>query len=101
MKKNFFEYLLILQFTFFNQVYAINPFTIEKRKDKIIITQWMQFAKTNKVITWFGPIPIPDNIVHTFDCKPYMYITHQVTQKDIDILKRQGISEFPPSVEII
>ena len=53
--------------------FAINPFTIEKRKDRVIITQWMEFDKTNKVITWFGPIPIPDNIVHTFDCTPYMF----------------------------
>ena len=53
--------------------FAINPFTIEKRKNKVIITQWMQFDKYNKVITWFGPIPIPDNIVHTFKCKPYMF----------------------------
>lgn len=53
--------------------FAINPFTIEKRKNKVIITQWMQFDKTNKVITWFGFIPIPDNIVHTFDCKPYRF----------------------------
>jgi hypothetical protein len=53
--------------------FAINPFTIEKRKDKVIITQWMQFAKTDKVVTWFGPIPIPDNIVHTFKCTPYMF----------------------------
>lgn len=53
--------------------FAINPFTIEKRKDKVIITQWMQFDKTNKVFTWFGPIPIPDNIVHTFECTPYMF----------------------------
>lgn len=53
--------------------FAINPFTIEKRKNKVIITQWMQFAKTNKVITWFGPIPIPDNIVHTFECTPYLF----------------------------
>lgn len=53
--------------------FVINPFTIEKRKDKVIITQWMQFDKTNKVFTWFGPIPIPDNIVHTFECTPYMF----------------------------
>lgn len=53
--------------------FAINPFTIEKRKDKVIITQWMKFDKTNKVFTWFGPIPIPDNIVHTFECTPYMF----------------------------
>ena len=53
--------------------FAINGFMMEKRKDTIIITQWMQFDTTNKVITWFGPIPIPDNIVHTFNCTPYMF----------------------------
>lgn len=56
----------------FRLSYALNPFTIEKRKDKVVITQWIQFDKTNKVITWFGPIPLPDNIVHTFDCTPYL-----------------------------
>jgi hypothetical protein len=53
--------------------YALNPFTIEKRKNKVIITQWMQFAKKNNVKTLFGPIRIPDNIVHTFNCTPYLF----------------------------
>jgi len=53
--------------------YALNPFTIEKRKDKVIITQWMEFDKTNKVKTQFGPIKLSDNIVHTFDCTPYLF----------------------------
>ncbi len=57
----------------FRLSFAVNPFTIEKRKDKVIITQWMKFATNNKVITWFGPIPLPDNLVHTFDCTPYMF----------------------------
>lgn len=56
----------------FRLAYALNPFTMEKKKDKVIITQWIQFAKTNKVITWFGPIPLPDNIVHTFKCTPFL-----------------------------
>ena len=56
----------------FRLAYALNPFTIEKRKDKAVITQWIQFDKTNKVITWFGPIPLPDNIVHTFKCTPFL-----------------------------
>jgi len=51
--------------------YALNPFYIEKRKDKVIITQWIKFDETNNVFTWFGPIPIPDNIVHTFKCAPF------------------------------
>jgi hypothetical protein len=58
--------------------YALNPFTIEKRKDKVIITQWMQFARTNKVKTQFGPFKISDNIVHTFKCKPYLFY-HEFT----------------------
>jgi hypothetical protein len=53
--------------------YALNPFTIEKRKNKVIITQWMQFAKKNNVKTLFGPIQISDNIVHTFNCTPYLF----------------------------
>ncbi len=57
--------------------YAINPFTIEKRRDKIIITQWIQFDKTNKDVTnlKIGPFsfPVYDNIVHTFECKPFMF----------------------------
>jgi hypothetical protein len=56
----------------FRLAYALNPFTIEKRKNKAVITQWIQFDKTNKVITWFGPIPLPDNIVHTFECTPFL-----------------------------
>lgn len=55
--------------------FAINPFTIEKRKNKVIITQWMEFNKTGDVITWLFFIPMPDNIVHTFDCTPYMFKT--------------------------
>lgn len=59
--------------------YAINPFTIEKRRDKIIITQWIQFDKTDKDVTnlKIGPLSIPvyDNIVHTFDCTPFLFYT--------------------------
>ena len=52
--------------------YAINGFTLERKKDSVLISQWMQFDRTNKVITYFGPIAIPDNIVHTFNCTPYL-----------------------------
>lgn len=55
--------------------FAINPFTIEKKKDKVVITQWMQFDTKNDVTTWLFFIPIKDNIVHTFDCTPYMFHT--------------------------
>jgi hypothetical protein len=53
--------------------FAINPFTIEKQKHKVVITQWMEFDKKNKVTTWLFFIPVKDNIVHTFDCTPYMF----------------------------
>jgi len=51
--------------------YALNPFYIEKRKDKIIITQYIKFDSTNKVYTYFGPFKISDNIVHVFNCTPF------------------------------
>jgi hypothetical protein len=51
--------------------YALNPFYIEKREDKVIITQYIKFATTNKTYTWFGSFKISDNIVHVFDCTPY------------------------------
>jgi hypothetical protein len=53
--------------------FAINPFTIEKQKNKVVITQWMAFDKKNKVTTMLFFIPVKDNIVHTFDCTPYMF----------------------------
>ncbi len=52
--------------------FAINPFTIKKGSDYIEVSQWMKFSDNNRVITWLFIIPVPDNIVHTFDCKPYL-----------------------------
>jgi len=52
--------------------FALNGFTIEKQKNKVIISQWIKFDKTGEVKTLFFFIPISDNIVHTFDCTPYM-----------------------------
>jgi hypothetical protein len=51
--------------------YALNPFYIEKRKDKVIITQYIKFDKTSKSYTQFGPIKLSDNIVHAFKCTPF------------------------------
>ena len=53
--------------------FALNPFTIHKKKDKVEITQWMKFDSKGNVITWLFFIPVPDDIVHTFDCTPYMF----------------------------
>lgn len=52
--------------------FVLNPFTIHKKKDKVEITQWMKFDSKGDVITWLYFIPVPDNIVHTFDCTPYI-----------------------------
>jgi len=52
--------------------YALNGFTIEKQKNKVIISQWIKFDSTGVVKTVFFFIPISDNIVHTFNCTPYM-----------------------------
>jgi hypothetical protein len=55
--------------------FALNPFTMEKKKDKVVITQWMDFDKTGRVITWVFFIPIPDDVVHAFDCTPFLFQT--------------------------
>jgi hypothetical protein len=52
--------------------FVLNPFTIHKKKDKVVITQWMKFDSKGEVFTLLYFIPVPDNIVHTFDCTPYM-----------------------------
>jgi hypothetical protein len=51
--------------------YAINGFTLEKRKHKIIITQWIKFKDNVKTDFFF--FTLPDNIVHTFECTPFMF----------------------------
>ena len=53
--------------------FALNPFTIEKQRDRVVVTQWMQFNRSGDVTTWLFFIPMRDNIVHTFDCKPYLF----------------------------
>jgi hypothetical protein len=55
----------------FRLSFALNPLFIEKKNGKIIISQYIKFDKTGKVVTMIGPIPTPDNIVHVFNCKPY------------------------------
>jgi hypothetical protein len=53
--------------------FAINPFTIEKKKDKVVISQWMKYDKKNEVTTWLFFIPVKDNIVHTFSYTPVCF----------------------------
>ena len=56
--------------------YAINGFEMKKQKHKVVIKQWIKFDGTGDVLTWFGPIPLPDDIVHTFKCTPF-WVYHE------------------------
>lgn len=56
----------------FRLAFALNPLYIEKKNNKINLSQYIKFDKTGKVIRMIGPIP--DNIVHAFTCKPYNVI---------------------------
>ena len=68
--------------------FALNPLTIIKNKNSTVIEQYIKFDTSGKTITWIGPIPIPDNIVHVFNCTPYLAKTefsyNQNTYLDID-----------------
>lgn len=68
--------------------FALNPLTIIKNKNSAVIEQYIKFDNSGKAITWIGPIPIPDNIVHVFNCTPYLAKTefsyNQNTYLDID-----------------
>ena len=59
----------------FRLSYALNPFEIMRTKKKVIISQYIKFDRSGDVLTWVGPIPIPDNIVHVFKTKPYLFYT--------------------------
>ena len=68
--------------------FALNPLTIIKNKNSAVIEQYIKFDNSGKAITWIGPIPIPDNIVHVLNCTPYLAKTefsyNQNTYLDID-----------------
>lgn len=55
----------------FRLSFALNPLIIEKYHNKIIIKEYITFDKSGQVTTMIGPIPMPDNIVHVFNCTPY------------------------------
>lgn len=56
--------------------YALNPFRIKKEGGKYKIFQYIKFAKSKKVYTelnlGFTKIRVNDNIVHCYECKPYV-----------------------------
>jgi hypothetical protein len=55
--------------------YAINGFTLIKKKHKVIVKQYIEFDKTGKVYTdlnlGIAKIRVDDGFVHTFDCTPF------------------------------
>lgn len=55
--------------------YAINGFTLIKKKDKVIVKQYIVFDKTGKIYTDLNlgvtKIRVDDGFVHTFDCTPF------------------------------
>lgn len=55
--------------------YAINGFTLIKKKHKVIIKQYIVFDKTGKIYTDLNlgvtKIRVDDGFVHTFDCTPF------------------------------
>jgi hypothetical protein len=55
--------------------YAINGFTLIKKKHKVIIKQYIEFDKTGKIYTDLNlgvtKIRVDDGFVHTFDCTPF------------------------------
>ena len=55
--------------------YAINGFTLIKKKHKIIVKQYIVFDKTGKVYTdlnlGVAKLRVDDGFVHTFDCTPF------------------------------
>jgi hypothetical protein len=55
--------------------YAINGFTLIKKKHKIIVKQYIEFDNTGKIYTdlnlGVAKIRVDDGFVHTFDCTPF------------------------------
>jgi hypothetical protein len=56
--------------------YAMNGFWVQKTKDSVIVSQYTEFDKTDKTYTYLflggKKIKMNDNIVHVFNCKPFM-----------------------------
>ncbi len=56
--------------------YALNPFRIKKVNGKYKIFQYIEFDRTKKDYTdlnlGFTKIRVNDNIVHCYECKPFV-----------------------------
>ncbi len=55
--------------------YALNPFIMIKKKDSVVVYQYIKFDQSGKTYTLLNlgiiTIKLHDNIVYTFDCKPF------------------------------
>lgn len=58
--------------------YALNPFHVKKTKEGYLIFQYIEFASDKHTFTlldlWFTTFKVQDNIVHVFDCKPFIAV---------------------------
>lgn len=56
--------------------YALNPFTIKRTKEGATIHQYIKFRGHDYTyLNFLGyKLKVSDNIVHVFDCKPYVII---------------------------
>ena len=58
--------------------YALNPFHIKKEKNGYLVYQYIEFDRTGKIHTdmnlGFTKIRVYDNIVHVFNCKPFIAV---------------------------
>lgn len=52
--------------------YALNPFTMTKMQNFVLIEQKIEFDKSGHTYTYIGPFRIPDNVVHVFNCTPFV-----------------------------
>ena len=58
--------------------YALNGFSLRCEKDHFLVYQYIHFDTTGKVYTrlnlGFTTIKVYDNLVHAFDCTPFMAV---------------------------
>lgn len=59
--------------------YALNPFHVKKAGGAYVIFQQIVFASDKHTFTvldlWLTKLIVPDNIVHVFDCKPFVAVS--------------------------
>ena len=58
--------------------YSFNPFMLKRTKNGYLVYQYIKFDTSNKIYTdinlKFTKLRVHDNVVHTFNCTPYVAI---------------------------